>query len=86
MEKMGCPGFLTGGVACGLKKNKDKDLGLIYAEASANVAGVFTRNLVQAAPVQLDRQRIATGVCRALIVNSGNANCCTGDQNGEICC
>ena len=80
MEKMGCPGFLTAGMACGLKKNNRKDLGLIYSEASANVAGVFTRNLVQAAPVLLDRQRIAAGVCRALIVNSGNANCCTGDQ------
>ena len=80
MEKMGCPGFLTAGVACGLKKNNRKDLGLIYSETSANVAGVFTRNLVQAAPVLLDRQRITAGVCRALIVNSGNANCCTGDQ------
>jgi len=80
MEKMGCPGFLTAGVACGLKKNNQKDLGLIYCEGSANVAGVFTRNLVQAAPVLLDRQRVASGVCRALIVNSGNANCCTGDH------
>jgi glutamate N-acetyltransferase/amino-acid N-acetyltransferase len=80
MEKVGCPGFLTAGVACGLKKNNDKDLGLIYSETSANVAGVFTRNFVQAAPVLLDRQRITSGVCRALIVNSGNANCCTGDQ------
>ena len=80
MEKMGCPGFRTAGVACGLKKNNRKDLGLIYCELPANVAGVFTRNLVQAAPVMLDRQRIAAGVCRALIVNSGNANCCTGDQ------
>jgi glutamate N-acetyltransferase/amino-acid N-acetyltransferase len=80
MEKVGCPGFLTAGVACGLKKNNDKDLGLIYSEESANIAGVFTRNLVQAAPVLLDRQRITSGVCRALIVNSGNANCCTGDQ------
>ena len=80
MEKIGCPGFLTAGVACGLKKNNQKDLGLIYSEASANVAGVFTRNLVQAAPVLLDRQRITAGVCRALIVNSGNANCCNGDQ------
>jgi glutamate N-acetyltransferase/amino-acid N-acetyltransferase len=80
MEKTGCPGFLTAGVACGLKKNKQKDLGLVYCEGSANVAGVFTRNLVQAAPVLLDRQRIGPGVCRALIVNSGNANCCTGDQ------
>jgi len=80
MEKNKCPGFLTAGVACGLKKNGQKDLGLIYSETSANVAGVFTRNLVQAAPVLLDRQRIAAGVCRALIVNSGNANCCTGEQ------
>jgi len=77
---MGCPGFLTAGVACGLKKNNQKDLGLVYSEASASVAGVFTRNRVQAAPVLLDRQRITAGVCRALIVNSGNANCCTGDQ------
>jgi glutamate N-acetyltransferase/amino-acid N-acetyltransferase len=80
MEKVGCPGFLTAGVACGLKKNNDKDLGLIYCETSANVAGVFTRNFVQAAPVLLDRQRITSGLCRALIVNSGNANCCNGDQ------
>jgi len=80
MEKMGCPGFRTAGVACGLKKNNLRDLGLIYSETAANVAGVFTRNLVQAAPVLLDRQRITAGVCRALIVNSGNANCCTGDQ------
>ncbi len=80
MEKMGCPGFRAAGVACGLKKNNRKDLGLVYSEVSTNVAGVFTRNLVQAAPVLLDRQRITAGVCRALIVNSGNANCCTGDQ------
>ena len=80
MEKTGCPGFLTAGVACGLKKDNQKDLGLIYCKGSANVAGVFTRNFVQAAPVLLDRQRIVPGVCRALIVNSGNANCCNGDQ------
>jgi glutamate N-acetyltransferase/amino-acid N-acetyltransferase len=80
MSNTGCPGFLTAGVACGLKKNGKKDLGLIYAETAASVAGVFTRNLVQAAPVLLDRQRVANGVCRALIVNSGNANCCTGEQ------
>jgi len=80
MEKVGCPGFLTAGVACGLKKDNQKDLGLIYCEGSATVAGVFTRNFVQAAPVLLDRQRIVPGGCRALIVNSGNANCCNGDQ------
>ena len=80
MEKIGCPGFKTAGVSCGLKKNGRKDLGLIYSEVPANVAGLFTKNRVQAAPVLLDRQRITRGVCRALIVNSGIANCCTGEQ------
>jgi glutamate N-acetyltransferase/amino-acid N-acetyltransferase len=80
MKQSGCPGFKAAGVSCGLKKNDQKDLGLIYSEVPANVAGVFTQNRIQAAPVQLDRQRIHRGVCRALIVNSGNANCCTGEQ------
>jgi glutamate N-acetyltransferase/amino-acid N-acetyltransferase len=80
MEQKGCPGFQAAGLSCGLKKNGRKDLGLIYSEAPASVAGVFTQNRIQAAPVQLDRQRITSGVCRALIVNSGNANCCTGEQ------
>jgi glutamate N-acetyltransferase/amino-acid N-acetyltransferase len=80
MEKMGCPGFQAAGVASGLKKNGKKDLGLIFSEVPATVAGVFTRNLVKAAPVLLDQQRTANGSCRAVIVNSGNANCCTGKQ------
>lgn len=80
MEKQGCPGFKAAGVICGLKKNGRRDLGLIYSETPANVAGLFTQNRVQAAPVLLDRQRISRGVCRAVIVNSGNANCCTGNQ------
>jgi len=80
MEKMGCPGFKAAGVASGLKKNGKKDLGLIYSEVPATVAAMFTRNLVKAAPVLLDQQRTANGVCRAVIVNSGNANCCTGGQ------
>lgn len=80
MEKQGCPGFKAAGVISGLKKNGRKDLGLIYSERPANVAGLFTQNRVQAAPVLLDRQRITRGECRALIVNSGNANCCTGNQ------
>jgi glutamate N-acetyltransferase/amino-acid N-acetyltransferase len=67
-------------MASGLKKNGKKDLGLLFCDVPANVAGVFTRNLVQAAPVLLDRQRISKGVCRAVVVNSGNANCCTGER------
>ncbi len=80
MKFKGCPGFKLAGVACGLKKNNAMDLGLIYAELPANVAGVFTRNKIKAAPVLLDQERIKSGICQAIIVNSGNANCCTGGQ------
>ncbi|MFZ0133425.1 MAG: bifunctional glutamate N-acetyltransferase/amino-acid acetyltransferase ArgJ [Desulfobacterales bacterium] len=72
--------FLMGAVAAGLKKNGKKDLGLIFSTVPAAVAGVFTRNRVQAAPVVLDRDRIRSGSSRAIIVNSGNANCCTGPE------
>jgi len=75
-----CKGFSFSGVVSGLKKNGQKDLGLIYSEVPASIAGVFTKNRVQAAPVILDRDRIKKGLCRAVIVNSGSANCCTGDQ------
>jgi glutamate N-acetyltransferase/amino-acid N-acetyltransferase len=75
-----CPGFKFAGVASGLKKDGRKDLALIYSETSANVAGVFTRNQVKAAPVILDMQRIVSGTCQAVIANSGNANCCTGEN------
>ncbi|MDJ0720550.1 MAG: bifunctional glutamate N-acetyltransferase/amino-acid acetyltransferase ArgJ [Desulfobacterales bacterium] len=74
-----CMGFKAAGVHAGLKKNGDPDLGLIFSETPATVAAVFTRNQVQAAPVVLDRQRVASGRSRAVIVNSGNANCCTGE-------
>jgi glutamate N-acetyltransferase / amino-acid N-acetyltransferase len=75
---MRCKGFRAGGVAAGLKKNKGMDLGIIFSEVPAAGAAVFTRNRVQAAPVVLDRERIRSGNCRGVIVNSGNANCCTG--------
>jgi glutamate N-acetyltransferase/amino-acid N-acetyltransferase len=73
-----CKGFKFSGVGSGLKKNGEKDLGLIFSETPGSVAGVFTRNQIKAAPVLLDMQRITSGVCQAVIVNSGNANCCTG--------
>jgi len=75
-----CKGFKAAGVAAGLKKNGEQDIGLIFSEVPANAAGVFTKNMVQAAPVLLDKERIKSGACRAIIVNSGNANCCTGHQ------
>ena len=78
-----CPGFQMGSVAAGLKKDGAADLGLIYSEEPSSVAAVFTRNKVQAAPVVLDRERIQSGLAQAVIVNSGNANCCTGPQGME---
>ena len=75
-----CPGFEAAGIAAGLKKKNKKDLGLIFSKVPANVAGAFTRNRVKAAPVILGKERIKSGICQAIIVNSGNANCCTGKQ------
>ncbi len=80
MTKNTCKGFKAAGIASGLKKNGKKDLGLIYSEVPAKIAGVFTRNKVKAAPLLLNIDRIKSGIGRAIIVNSGNANCCTGDQ------
>jgi glutamate N-acetyltransferase/amino-acid N-acetyltransferase len=73
-------GFRAAAVCAGIKKNGKKDLALIVSDTPAAAAGVFTKNQVQAAPVRLDKQRLSSGVGRAIIVNSGNANCCTGDQ------
>jgi len=75
-----CQGFKAAGIAAGLKKNGLLDLGLILSETPATVAGVFTKNRVQAAPVLLCKKRIHSGTSRAVIANSGNANCCTGGQ------
>jgi len=80
MENLAVQGFKAAGIAAGIKKNNKKDLGLIFSETPAGVAGVFTRNRVQAAPVLLDKERVKSGTCQAIIVNSGNANCCTGEQ------
>ena len=71
-------GFLFSGISAGIKKDGKRDLGLIYSEVPAQVAGLFTTNKVKAAPVQLDMERIKKGLCQAVIVNSGNANACTG--------
>ena len=73
-------GFLFSGVSAGIKKSGTRDLGLIYSEIPAQVAGLFTKNLVKAAPVQLDMKRIRGGTCQAVMINSGNANACTGSQ------
>jgi glutamate N-acetyltransferase/amino-acid N-acetyltransferase len=73
-------GFLFSGISAGIKKDGKRDLGLIYSEVPAQVAGLFTTNIIKAAPVQLDMERIKNGLCQAILVNSGNANACTGRQ------
>jgi glutamate N-acetyltransferase/amino-acid N-acetyltransferase len=73
-------GFLFSTVEAAIKKPGRKDLALIYSEVEANAAGAFTTNKVKAAPVKLDMKKIISGKGQAIIVNSGNANACTGKQ------
>jgi glutamate N-acetyltransferase/amino-acid N-acetyltransferase len=76
-----CPGFQAAGVAAGIKKKAGLlDLGLIYSQVPATVAGMFTRNRVMAAPVVLTKERVAGGIARLIVANAGCANCCTGEQ------
>jgi len=72
------PGFLSSGVWSGVKKRGKKDLALIYSESPAKAAGVFTKNLVKAPPVVLGIERIKSGLCQAVLVNSGISNAFTG--------
>lgn len=79
-------GFQAGAAGAGLKRAGEPDLGLIVSNRAAAAAGVFTTNRVQAAPVLLTRERVKAGTCRAVMVNSGNANCCTGEQGMADAC
>lgn len=72
-------GFKAAGVSAGIKQSGD-DLAVIYSECPASSAGVFTINLVKAAPVILSQSRLPRKSGRAVVVNSGNANACTGEQ------
>ena len=73
-------GFTASGVHCGIKQEK-KDLAILVSEVPASVAGVFTTNAVQAAPLKVTKEVVYnSGKMQAMIVNSGNANACTGKQ------
>ena len=72
-------GFQASGLNCGVKVG-DKDLALVYSEVEASGAAVYTKNKVQAAPIQVCREHLADGRARAVVLNSGNANACTGDE------
>src|SRR3989338_6612986 len=75
------PGFKANGIACGLKKSGRLDLALFYSEAPAKAACLFTVNKIQAAPIKVNRKFLRKGRdFRAVIANSGKANCFTGPQ------
>ena len=73
-------GFRFSGLPAGIKKTGKKDLALIVSDVPSVVVGSFTTNLVQAAPVWVSKKNIRSGICRAVVVNSGNANACTGSR------
>ena len=73
-------GFKAAGVRAGIKKNGNLDVAVIHTEREATVAGVFTKNLVAAAPVQVSKKVVATGTAHAIVANAGCANACTGEQ------
>jgi glutamate N-acetyltransferase/amino-acid N-acetyltransferase len=82
-------GFVASGVFCDIKrlgtgkgsnKGPKRDLALILSEVPATVAGMFTTNQICAAPVKVCAARVKRGVARAVVINSGNANACTGQQ------
>ena len=71
-------GFKAAGIHAGLKKSR-KDMAMIVSECPAVSAAAFTTNRVKAAPVLYDMKILEKGCARAVVVNSGNANACTGD-------
>jgi len=75
-------GFRSAGIACGIKKNGNPDLALIVSDRPASAAAVFTTNKAQAAPVLVSKARLAAsgGHARAIVINSGCANACTGPE------
>jgi glutamate N-acetyltransferase/amino-acid N-acetyltransferase len=74
-------GFRAGGIACGIKSEAGlKDLAVLLADVPCVAAGVFTTSKTAAAPVKICQTRLQGGQIQAVIVNSGNANCATGEQ------
>lgn len=83
MEIHSPEGFLYSVAKAGIKNTQRYDIALIYSKKPANCAGVFTKNRIKAAPVKICMNRIKGGIAQALILNSGNANACTGSKGIE---
>jgi glutamate N-acetyltransferase/amino-acid N-acetyltransferase len=74
------PGVFAAGLHCGIKPGSARDLALVYSSAPSTVAGVFTTNRVQGAPVKVTRERVKGGVAQAIVASSGCSNVATGEQ------
>jgi glutamate N-acetyltransferase/amino-acid N-acetyltransferase len=72
-------GFLAAGVRCGIKKSGKNDLGLLVCPTGAKAAAVFTTNKIVSAAVTICKQHVKSSSVSAVVVNSGNANACTGE-------
>lgn len=72
-------GFLANGLHCGIKRSGKPDLSLIYSPHPCVAAGVFTKNSIKAAPLLVTKDHLRNHCAQAIITNSGNANCFTGD-------
>jgi glutamate N-acetyltransferase/amino-acid N-acetyltransferase len=77
-------GFLAAGVQCGIKKSGKADLALLVCPAGANAAAIFTTNKVVSAAVQVCKEHVRSSRIYAVVVNSGNANTCTGRKGIDV--
>jgi len=75
--------FRTSGSTCGIKDSGRSDLALFVSDRPAAAAGVFTTNRVVGAPVEVSRSRVPSSDIRAVVINSGNANACTGEEGHQ---
>ena len=79
------PGFKAAGLSCGIKAKNAKDLALFISDVPATAAGVFTKNRIVSPGVTWSRRALKPGSCRAIVVNSGNANTVVGPKGMKDC-
>ncbi len=80
MHLLSAKGFSASGIAAGIKVSGNRDVGLLVCDGVATAAAAFTTNKVFAAPIAIGRKHIQQGVLKGVVLNSGNANACTGKQ------
>lgn len=76
-------GFKASGVSCGLKKNGNPDLAMVVSDKNASAAGIFTTNVVKGHSLKWTREKIRSGIAKAIVINSGCANACLGERGDK---